>query len=395
MACSSTDPPVDSSYSEKLKKDPTFRLPLYSKNENICYRGTLDTEYSIAVTCFNIANANRDNELHPLIDRLSDLCSQISATNSDVVCLLEGGRPSGTKPGEIYSWTWIASRIEEETGLTYYGVFYQNGTPNPFGKALFYRRSRVFIHTPQQIWLGQARQFMSGPHNGIDIVKIRINPVIRGKVVDTFSFVVAFTHFPMQADHKQEVAQNIQWINNPCDKDERRGLETAVFLKDTIPPRIELPYINPHVIMGDFNTFTSDESEKFIPQIICNGRWIPPKSSEDPLPHFISDYSHFTLSNGEPTFEAFPHDIQKLHVSQKDTIPEGSEVEPHPEDPEFLNVRYKSKLDHIFVSSEFMRYFFHGIRYINHGVGKGSDHAPMTFVLTSNLQTIQTLPGLA
>lgn len=278
----------------------------------------------------NIANAKRDEEgaafpwdplgekmKKPLYSRLQYIIDDIKGIQGvDAVFLLEAGRPS-----QGISWTRMAATIEEETGLTYIGIYYLNGTESPFGKALFINRSRVAVRDIKQLYVSSLPTVPSGAHMGCDVLRVEFSPVEEGKIVIDQRATFCAVHAPMDYSARMLFAQ---WINKNH------------FYGD--------------LFFGDFNTFPDDGGDLMIEHITQDGH----------LFEHTPDVPY--------TFSAFPQDVVPHPIDMKHTFGPPCEIIKETEDTVW--VRHASVLDRVFA-----RELVHTPRVIVYPDFRGSDHA--------------------
>lgn len=261
------------------------------------------------VMCLNIANAKRDDEHNPLCDRIADICGHINRapTPIDALILLEAGRPS-----RGISWTSMAASIENFTGLHYVGVRMLNATENPFGKALFIRRSTLALSGMAQRWISQQEHHWDGPHFGLDYLEMIFHPVVQEhavivsgrdpelltRVIRDRSVSFAAFHFPMDRASRMKAAD---YINQDQCSD---------------------------VLVGDFNTFPDDGGPEMI-KVITSSCY---RRKKMPAPY---------------TFKAFEHDLVRKPADFRSQVNEHSEIVQENDDGT-LSIRFASTLDHIF-----------------------------------------------
>lgn len=297
-------------------------------NPKITKKAERPRTYNIAFR--NIANAKRDEEgaaypwdplgekmRSPLYPRLQHIIDDIKkVSNLDALFLLEAGRPS-----QGVSWTRMAATIEEETGLTYIGIYYLNGTDLPFGKALFINRSRVFAREIKQFYASTLPTVPSGAHMGCDVLRVEFSPVEDGLVVVDQRMVCCAVHAPME--HSARIAF-AKWINSHhCYAD---------------------------FFFGDFNTFPDDGGAEMIWHI----------TQDELLVDLTPDVRY--------TFSAFPQDVTPHPIDMKHIFSPPCEIVKETEDTVW--VRHASVLDRVFG-----RNLLHSPRVLVHPPSKGSDHA--------------------
>ena len=231
-------------------------------------------ENDIHVVVWNIANAKRDNLLNPLIRRCDFIIQtikkmQVEQSGIDVLVLLEANRASTDSNGQVHSFTSIANRIENETGLVYLGIDIMNASGMmSFGKAIFIDINRVYVNKLGQKWASETPDICSGPYLGSSITHLRIWPVSDAKCVINKHFDLGVLHFPMALQDRMEVVKFLQ---------------------------TQLKF---DLIMGDFNTFPDDGGPEIIDLLSQRG------------------YQNCLPLDCLRTFHAFPHDLLKINGTE-------------------------------------------------------------------------------
>lgn len=297
-----------------------------------------DMNLKIKITWWNIANAKRDEDMNPLADRLGFIIDEISALQTDVLILLEAGRPS-----KDLTWTEIAGKIEKGTGLTYLGIQRINATPMSFGKAVFYNLNTVVTNMFTQEWTSRKYGKWSGDHFGNDIIFFDVHPVIDQKVIINKHFRVAAAHLPMKLEARLQVSK---WVRHNAG----RSFD---------------------IIGGDFNTFKDDGGPKMITSITtCSNL-----TTDDSL-----TLQEMLPQDTKFTFRAFSHDVVDVPNERLKYIGKHSAVVE--EGPETSKVLFSSWLDHIFATKRFIGKI--GKESIMTQIGKitsASDHAPISLTI--------------
>lgn len=269
----------------------------------------------LKIVCWNIANANRDEQCNPLGERFDRIIQQMKDMEPDLVCLLEAGRPSMGK-----SWTFYASLLEEATGLVYAGIKYAAphnhlvNRPFSLGKAFFYNPKTTSLASIDQHYIpppptmiteaSRRTPWVDPRHNGNDacIVSAWISKNSDGFKLDEAVRVQAcFVHLPMDLHSRLE---STDWLTS-----------------SKISGQVD-------VIMGDFNTF-------------------PDEGGPEMMERLTRHYRETLPANTKLTFSAFENDVCK---KPKDTIlDEACKVVAV--DEEFIYVRFASWLDHALVDT--------------------------------------------
>lgn len=269
---------------------------------------------SLKIVTWNIANAQRDNTLAPLIERLNEIIGtlkdiQKNHNGIDVLVLLEANRSSTDKSGVIHSFTSIANKIQNETGLLYLGQDVLNPSGGmAFGKAVFYNGSTCFVNKGAQTWASSVSHFCSGPYFGCGMTNLTIWPLDENKKLIANKFLTyGGLHFPMVLDHRMEVVNYLRWMN----------------------PK-------PDLIMGDFNTFPDDGGPLMIQELTKAG--------------FINCLPSDTVR----TFHAFPHDTFMADAKKIEKMPHAIKMS-EPNEQGLIKVRPISWLDQCMLFKNFDR----------------------------------------
>ncbi len=261
----------------------------------------------------NLANAQRDESLNPLLPRIPLIIEDIKAADIDgkidVAIFNEAGRPSGGK-----SWTHMAGIIEEATGLVYLGLKRLNGSKNPFGKALFINTSTVAEYSFMRMGTGGDFNMWNGDGYGNDIARMTVCPVVTESAVinDKETMVtriiqdkqldiacVLFPPFPQPHSSRMKVAE---WVNDR--------------------------YNLADLWVGDWNTYVDDGGDDVVSEVVKDGKLVE-------------------CDLGVPfTFKAFPHDTVPKPAGFASLLNADSEIVS--ECDGVINVRFASVLDRVF-----------------------------------------------
>lgn len=297
-----------------------------------------DETFGITVGHWNIANAVRDEANNPLKPRIPRIIETINKANPplDVLVLLEAGRAS-----QGSAWTQMAFEIEKGIGMHYMGIDYPNGTANPFGKAIFIRRSTCAISGSRQTWLDKQGHKFAGPQFGCDVTTFRVSPVVdeyllvdgRPKpvspVIRDIGFTLSFVHLPMDQKARLDCAEILSGYHDSC------------------------------LIMGDWNTFY--------------------KKGDTEMYSEMSQRCWSHLTKDVFTFQAFSHDTTHVPAEEKETINAESKIVSANDDGSF-EVLFTSSLDHVFVHPEYM----HSVVQVSPPDHSASDHSLVAVHLKSS-----------
>lgn len=167
---------------------------------------------------WNIANARRDNEKSPLYDRLDTIISVVNQVNPDVLVFLEAGRPSKSLvTGIEYSWSQMASKIEEATGLIHEGVWRMAPQLMAFGKAVFvkYNNPTVAVQI-EQLFVGDDDKMWCDQLHGT-VLKVTFNPFDGTNIIPSKQHTLGVVHFPMPLNKRLFYAQWLAKHNDQFD----------------------------------------------------------------------------------------------------------------------------------------------------------------------------------
>ena len=289
----------------------------------------------LKIVCWNIANAKRDNDYHPLLDRIPDVIATLLDISPDVFIWLEAGRDCVSESGDVVTFTEIAVRVQKETGLRYAGIDMLNATASPFGKAVFYNPQTTFVNKHAQQWTTDNSEIPSGDAYGNSMTTVIVYPVVKGRVVIDSSVSVCAVHLPMKRSARMQVCK---------------------FLTETARVNNRMT----DIIIGDMNTFPDDGASDMISVL----------------------EEHFTEAlpaDTAMTFHAYSHDKVTVQNNMLHTMPLAEIVSTGETESVVIPVSW---LDHCMVDRDYQGAVTASV-YLN-VIGSPSDHYPIIACVNAN-----------
>lgn len=304
----------------------------YIPNLNIGRDLKKDEKVQLNIGSFNIACADRDDAMNPLVGRVDAIIDQINAVDPplDCVVLLEAGRTS-----KGVEFTEIACQIQKGTGLTYMGIDYVNGTVSPFGKAVFIRRSTCMLIRREHHWLHPKGVIVDGSHFGTDHVTLHLAPVVEEEVECVVNDKIVVKNLRRVI---RNAVKRITFVLFPMDL---KGRMEAIQVTKAL---------DSDLLMGDWNTFPDEGGPEMIAGMESAG-W------------------NSILPVDVMTFKAWDHDINVRPSSFREKLNPESKILSENEDGS-LNILFSSVLDHVFVKQDANFRVYVDV----YGTGLASDH---------------------